>query len=124
MSNNIQDEYIVIIEKIGNRFYYKNGQLHRESGPAYVPWKLKEEFTGLEDQELYQKVFKQHAKESEYESYASDGTTILARARPDYPCYHLNGKEYNKEQFDSIILKQELDAQLNKNELSPKKLKI
>ena len=124
MENNNQDEFIVIIEKMGNRFYYKNGILHREAGPAYVPWKLKEEFTGLADQELYKKVFQLHAKEDEYDGFASDGSPITMRARPDYVCYHLDGKEYQLEEFNAIMLEKELSKEIPKQEVKTKKVKI
>jgi hypothetical protein len=121
-----QDEYIVVIEKIGNRFYYKNGQLHREAGPAYVNWEGKEKFTGLEDQELYKKVFKENT--DEYYSYVEtneQGAEIIKKLRPTYECYHLDGIEYSKAEFNCIIALQkaeELDKELGDVQAPIKKI--
>jgi hypothetical protein len=135
-----QDEYVVYIEKIGNRFYYKNGQLHREVGPAYVPWSLKDKYSGLEDQDLYKIICKEHIDEPKYKSsYFIDepmhaflddfGRPVKLtpkqiddklRIRPTYPCYHLEGVEFSKQEFDAIML----DKQLFKNGEYKPKIKI
>ncbi len=134
------DEYIVYVEETGNRFYYKNGKLHREAGPAYVPWREKDKYTGLSDQDLYKLKCTTYIEEPEYKlKYYIDepmhgfldgsGKPVkltgkqlekYLRVRPDYPCYHLEGVEYKKEEFDAITLDKELDS---KNQKS-KKLKI
>jgi len=129
---NNEDEYIVYVEEIGNRFYYKNGKLHREAGPAYVPWCDKEKYTGLSDQDLYKLKCRKHVDDPQYKSvYYIDepmfpyldkaGLPVKIkltekqledklRIRPKYPCYHLEGIEYQKEEFDAIILDKELST--------------
>jgi hypothetical protein len=109
------DEYIVIIEKFGNRLYYKNGHLHREFGPACVPWELKEEFTGLKDEGLYKKIIRNRSGNYTYNPNNKES-------------YYLEGIGYGKEEFSQIILAKKLQDELNLELKHPqaekKKLKI
>jgi hypothetical protein len=119
---NNQDEYVVYEERMGSRFYYKNGKLHREVGPAYTPWKLQYKYIDLGDQELYIKKYQDFVNEPlySYEVQLSDKTISKRKVRPAEPHYYLEGIQYNKQEFDAIML----DKQLPKSGANKLKVKI
>jgi hypothetical protein len=100
--------------------------LNSVAGPGYCYLVCKEKFTGLEDQELYKKVFKENT--DEYYSYVEtneQGAEIIKKLRPTYECYHLDGIEYSKAEFNCIIALQkaeELDKELGDVQAPIKKI--
>ncbi len=115
------DEYIVCIEEDGHHFYYKNGKLHREVGPAYFGALHEKEYTNLSDEKLYKKVFVYTVDEKQYTvPINSDPDSVRISYRPLKANYHLEGKQYNEKEFAAIQLEKELPS-INANS---KKLKI
>jgi hypothetical protein len=145
---NNSDEYLVYTKENGNKLYYKNKKLHREVGPAIVILEDIEKYTNLSDENLYlptdkpvnainiiankikqgkNKITQLVQLKSRYSSLPK----IYTLEDPvEYPfgelasTYWLEGKNYSKEDFDRIILKQEMDLELSKSLSQPKKLKV
>jgi hypothetical protein len=107
------DEYIVkkCYNGKGGFFYYKNGRLHREAGPAIIFPKLKD--NNLGDEHLYKEeiittmnpygYFSQYVVEDCYEHTPAK--------------YYLEGSGYSKKDFEEIKVKLDLKNELS-NELS------
>jgi hypothetical protein len=120
-----KEEYIVFIEKNGNRFYYKDGKLHREDGPAYVPSQFKEEYTGLADQELYRKIVLLHFDKDELAKvFKPEQMNGVSHPRLKELGYYLDGIQYPKRDFDKFALARKLDGDLSTNPNERKKPKI
>lgn len=122
-----KDEYIVKIDDNGNRSYYKNGKLHRETGPAYIVYKDIDKFKDLSDEYLYKEVYiKTPKKEGKITTIYTDNGTIISYEAPieyvyeNENAYYLNGKYYLEQEFNAISLEQELPLHESKS----KKIKI
>jgi hypothetical protein len=113
-NNSSVDEYIVYI--YGDRYYYKNKKLHRENGPAFVPEELKEEYTGLGDDDLYVKIFMTSKKKFEPHKIKKEYNIEDDRV----PHFFLEGVKYeSQKEINAFKLNQELN-----NELPTKLIKI
>lgn len=123
MENN--DGYIVEIVKSSSpnkttetRYYYKDGKLHREKGPAIVHQDNKEKFTNLGDEQLYKEIYLETGIGA-YKSYFRVVDNSL-RIRLFPHNYYLEGKGYSEIEF---IAKQ-LDKEMSINKAKSKKSKI
>lgn len=106
-------------------YFYKNGLLHRENGPAIVLGYLSDNLHKLEDLHLYQQKNIQEGFPSNYqiryllESLEGDVVNAI---------YYLNGEPYTKQEFmDAKVildLKNELSSELITNQSPIKKSKV
>lgn len=126
------DEYIVKKCSYGNGvyFYYKNGKLHREAGPAIVSSYDIGRIKGRKpkDESLYkEEIVKESVPIEHINVDVVDDSNVLC---PElYPAtYYLEGQAYTKKQFDElkaiIDMKNELSTELLVNENHSKKVKI
>ncbi len=107
------DEYIVkkCSNGEGKFFYYKNGKLHREAGPAVVIVPKKEEFTNLGDEHLYKEEIIAEHNPKDYQTLFIE--SVEKNATVTVAAYHyLEGKPYTEEEFQIIKAKNELDKEL------------
>lgn len=125
-----KDLYTVFIFKSGERFYFKNNELHREAGFAIVsPLFLNKENLAV-DEELYTKVFPKNARGDYFTFKFGDGTKKVLASPKSYmyaSSYYLNGRVCSEQQFKEYHiqkLQEELQNQLSKNETAIKKLKL
>jgi hypothetical protein len=111
-----QDEYILKIQDDGTRFYYKNNKLHREAGPALINRRDVEKFSNLVDEHLYKEVHKKRPKkELKMVTIETENGPIFTYEGPiEYHYsteYYLDGKTYQEEEFNAILLEKELPKQ-------------
>lgn len=100
----LENNYIVNIKSDGTSYYFKNGLLHRENGPAITNPIDKDKYFNLSDESLYIKEITSHLEEDdlwEYPVYLFVPTS-----------YYLNGIQYSKEEFTAIKLTKELAIEL------------
>jgi hypothetical protein len=107
--------------------YFKNGKLHRESGPAAYLFEDKHKYINLEDKDLYKQGIPQKSRvEMMFLEY--DLNIANAGKTDNHPHYYLEGQNYEKEVFDVIIeknkIKEELSTELSLTTVSAKKIKI
>jgi hypothetical protein len=124
-----KDEYLVYNNPNSNAdFYYKNKQLHREMGPAIVVHKDKDKYSNLSDKKLYKRVTEPVVPETMIthivQDYQNDIKFIKKPFVPYCSAYLLEGKDYEKQEFDAIILEKELSQVVPNNPIKVKKLKI
>jgi hypothetical protein len=106
----------------GAYFFYKNGLLHREAGPAYISEEEIEEnspYLNIVDEHLYKKeILEQRWPEDFKEEvlFKKDYYIVLSHS--------LFGIPYSKEEFNILVLQNQLDKELNTNKTKDKKLKI
>lgn len=118
-----KDNYIVKRTRNGTGacFFYKNGTLHREAGPAIVTLSNREHFLQLGDEELYKEEhistdfpdgysYEYLQQEEIIDGHLAKFTTI--------PIFYLNGQPYTEEEFNKIKLTLELKNELNNELLS------
>lgn len=111
---NSQDEYIIEDDGFTLTFF-KNGILHREVGPALF-WKTnknKDKFLNLGDEHLY--ILKHIELDSEKRQSYMRAEEIVDL---NTVYYYLDGKVYEKSQFNLMIKKKEAEEllqELNKN---------
>ncbi len=143
-----EDKYIVYVNSLGDRYYYKNDKQHREAGPAVIySFELKDDMDLL-DNGLYTEVFKNPPSDikitvakdtgagksnvnlnkviNKLNSYKSNHI-ITFESPIEYVYksnYWLNGINYLKEEFDILILKKEIEKDLPTSETKDKKIKI
>jgi hypothetical protein len=118
------DEYIVDPDFMrGFLIYFKNGQLHREAGPAIISIIDKEEYSYSEDKDLY--------REGKVKLDIFTKMRVLANIASSTNnknvSYFIDGELFSKEKFYRIKLnkfKKELDNELITNKIETKKLKI
>lgn len=149
MNNN--DEYVVYLKHDGSRLYYKNKKLHREIGPAIVIEEDIDKYTKLLDENLYTETdkpveviefmagatSKDKIKQLTKNAHLNKGEQPSVRSflisfedpleyiyDKTFSTYWIEGKNYSKEEFTSIMLKKEMEIELPKAETQPKKLKI
>ncbi len=123
----VKDEYLVYTNPKDNTdYYYKNGQLHREEGPAILVENDKHLYSNLSDKKLYKQITGVLTEEmTETVSERNWNEEIKTYQRPIYywsSRYYLDNKEYKKEEFYSLMLEKELNKDL-KNKPA-KKLKL
>jgi len=118
---NQEDEYIVEVCN-GDKHYFKNGKLHCESGPAVVH----EGFINPIADNLYTPVDVKKGK-GKYETYFIYRNGLLDRPTEhkvfEYS-YYLEGVGYEEIDFNVIILRKELEEDLNSNQKVNKKVKL
>lgn len=104
--------------------YYKNGKYHREAGPAVVIADDIEKYSNLVDKDLYKPI--DDYSRTPWSKKIIDGKIIRKIVNNFMPCskYYLDGDEYTKEEFNALILKKELDNQLQTNNAVTKKPKL
>jgi hypothetical protein len=110
----LTDNYVVNIKSDGTSYYFKNGLLHRENGPAITNPLDKDKYLNLSDETLYIKEITSHLQESTYleEDDLGDSPVQLFIATS----YYLNGMKYSKEEFIARKLKKELILELFHNQ--------
>jgi len=129
------------------QFYYKNGKLHREAGPAIVIEEDINKFTNLADKDLYIEIKKESSIVENISETGKGKSKINSKAlrsitlnKTSYPVitfespieyiyetnssYWLEGVLYSKKEFDSILLKKEMDKDLPITEIKDKKIKL
>ncbi len=112
--NNQEDEYIVEIWN-GDKHYYKNGLLHCESGPAVVH----ERFYHPIADNLYASN-EVRTGQGKYETYY----TSLQGHKVFEHVYYLEGIGYQEAEYNVIMLRKELEKDLDPNQRNNKKSKI
>lgn len=119
----------------GSYFFYKNGLLHREVGPAVLLEELEDKspFLNLGDEHLYTVEILESGSPKDYKEARLFERTYLANLSYSVDSiivlYHyLNGKPYTKKRFEEIKVKldvkNELDKELPITETTNKKMKI
>jgi hypothetical protein len=145
---NSKDEYLVYLKHDGSKLYYKNKKLHRESGPAIVIKEDIDKYAKLLDENLYTETDKPveviefivgdtaknkvkqlikigHLKKRNPSPFIISFEQPLEYSYENVAStYWLEGKNYSKEEFTSIMLKKEMEAELPKADTQPKKLKV
>lgn len=144
---NDKDEYLVYTKENGDRLYYKNKKLHRETGPAIIVKEDINKYLNLPDANLYiptnTPVEVKDTNKNKTKSttmYDMKNLKDILFSNPNVysiedpieykfliipiSSYWLEGKKYTKEEFNSIMLKKELDQELSIVEHQSKKTKI
>lgn len=115
----------------GTHFYYKNGLLHREAGPAILSRYKRKFFSNLGDEGLYKEEILQEDQPSDYdidiinelEENVDDIMDMVVVAK-----YYLEGQAYASHEFKDIVtklaLKNELDNELASSIHNNKRVKI
>jgi hypothetical protein len=126
-----KDEYLVYNNPSNNAdFYYKNGKLHREAGPAIVINKDIEKYSNLSDKKLYVRVNEPVVPERMVTEiimgFKNEIEHVKRPWKPDFSFYFLEGKPYTKEEHAALVLEKELSetSSLNQSQQKTKKLKI
>ncbi len=125
---NKNDQYQVYIDENKTVYYYKNKELHRENGPAIVKAEERNSDRVEDDQGLYSITFKPVLKKSHVindpdvvqiqlgnkvknllETLRTEKNSIISLSQEsktysDSP-YFLDGLNYSKSEFESIVLK-------------------
>lgn len=124
------DNYVVKKANNGKGFffYYKNGQLHREAGPAIVF--AKKEDNNFGDHDLYKEEligeFNPYGFDQYPETVIENPSTLFAQ--PSIARYYLEGRSYSKIDFEEakqkLVLKNELNKELETNQSNKQKNKI
>jgi hypothetical protein len=121
-----KDEYIVYINDYKTRYYYKNGKLHREAGPAVVRGSHIENYQGLVDKYPYKEILL-HTYEAP-KGYESQDLQYEDNLSWYTAMYYLEGKPYSQKEFEKIKLaldlNNELSSELASNQSNHKKSKI
>lgn len=124
-----KDKYVVYSNPNNNvDFYYKNKKLHREDGPAIVIHKDKDKdkYSNLSDKKLYEVVTEPVVPETMVThivmGYRNDIEYITKPWKPDHSAYYLENKQYEKQEFDALILEKELSH--TTTPIKNKKLKL
>jgi hypothetical protein len=119
-----QDKYEMFIETNYKIYFFKNGKLHREAGPAIVLNKDIEKYTNLSDKVLYKLIDKPLypplVDPYSAENFNASFQNIISNDSE----YYLEGKEYTEDEFKVLMLKKELDSQLHTNDTISRKPKI
>jgi hypothetical protein len=126
------NEYIVKVYNDGSRYYYRNGLLHRETGPAILIPEDQKYFNESNDDHLYKEAIVE--EDAPYKIFNQKPIMYLPQPTGSFkryhtmPVYYLNGEGYSDEEFAKIkaklVLKNELSIELPKTESNSKKLKI
>lgn len=100
--------------------YFKNGELHRENGPAvYLP-EDKSKYDNVADKDLY--------KSATIDQGIKEIFILFDFRQGTPPYYYLEGTEYDKQTFDAIIEKQQiqkdLSVELSTSQINMKRTKI
>lgn len=119
-----KDNYIVKRTRNGTGayFFYKNGTLHREAGPAIVTLSNREHFLQLGDENLYKEEHVNRDLPNGYSyEYIQEEEIIDGRLTQvsSIPIFYLNGQPYTEKEFNKIKLTLELKKELNNELLSP-----
>lgn len=121
-----KDEYLVEIFD-GSKYYFKNGKLHRENGPAITP----ENYRNFGDEHLYKEEIVQSGKGKyiTYTGIGSRGEKVLffvnwTIAYTLKKSHYLNGQPYSPEQFPKALAQYQLNQELPLNNTQTKKVKI
>jgi len=121
------DEYILkrSIEDDAPYFFYKNGKLHREMGPAFISEDVldKSKYLNLGDEHLY----KIEILENIY-PIGFNHEIVFQKDSFVELCHYINGKAYTKKEFKEMkrkfYLKKELNEELPVKEQNNKRLKL
>jgi hypothetical protein len=130
-----EKEDIYIIKRtnngIGACFFYKNGLLHREVGPAVVTLANRDEFLNLGDESLYKetpidsKFPNGYKPENIFVEDNIKGKNVLVYS---IAIYYLNGQAYSYKEFEEakikLDLKKELDKELDTSQSNIKRSKV
>lgn len=106
----------------GAYFFYKNGLLHREAGPAYISEEEIEEnssYLNIVDEGLYKKEIMELRWPDDFKEeivFEKNYYRVLS--------HYLFGQPYSEEEFNIIVAKNQLDKNLDTNNTKQKKLKI
>jgi hypothetical protein len=111
------DQYIVKIcatsqFELNDYYFYKNGLLHREEGPAVLLGLNEDSFYKIKGRKLYKEEFIPYKFPPGYEiKYVNSRSPAIKPAS-----YYLNNEPYTEEEFNNIKSKLALKNELN-NEL-------
>jgi hypothetical protein len=128
-----KDTYIIKRTRNGTGacFFYKNGLLHRELGPAIVTLANRDDLLNLGDEYLYKEISIDSKFPNDYiPIYILENQCINDRMTQVYSIavYYLNGQAYSKKEFNEakikLDLKKELDKELNIVQSNIKKTKV
>jgi hypothetical protein len=113
-----QDTYIVkrTMDGTGACFFYKNGLLHREAGPAIVTLSDRDTCLQLGDEHLYKEESISGNFPEDYKfEYILENKYIDGRKAQVHtiPVCYLDGKPYSNEEFQEIKTKLDLKTELN-----------
>ncbi len=121
------DEYILkrSVEDDAPYFFYKNGKLHREMGPAYISEHVedKSKYLNLGDEHLYKIEILEHIYPIGFKhEMRFDGSSFVELS------HYINGVAYTKKEFKQMkrkfYLKKELNEELPIKEKNKKRLKV
>jgi len=127
------EEYIVQKCKNGkgSLFFYKNGLLHREAGPAIVTFPNRKTLTKLGDENLYKEKIVKSDFPEHYSPDPIDKSELIngkIALIHSIAIFYLEGKPYSQEEFEQIkgtfILKNELSKELLESDKLTKKVKL
>jgi hypothetical protein len=122
-----KDIYTVFIFKSGERFYFKNNELHREAGFAIVSTLSSSKDNNAVDEHLYDKVLARNSTGNYFTFKFADGSQTRLKSPVRYmyaSAYYLDDKIYSEQEFKIAKLQDELQEQLPTNETAIKKLKL
>jgi hypothetical protein len=134
-----KDLYTVFIFRGGERFYFKNNQLHRELGPAIIgPLTVRKKnyedlYVNLGDEILYKQIFvkSRNKKDDSFLFKFADGSELKMTSPIKYiydSAYYLNDITYSEKEFIEFKIKKfkdELSNDLSVNQTNnTKKVKI
>lgn len=115
-----QDEYYYTIKDNLFIAYYKNGNLHREIGPAVYHIEEKDKYFNLADKDLY----KENA-EITSKSLIVIYMLVHANSTPEeLTSFFLNDNEITSKEFYADLTHKELQQELVTNKTLSKKLKV
>lgn len=112
------NEYVIkkCLNGEGTYFFFKNGKLHREAGPAVLTAKTRENLPQFGDEHLYKEEVLEERQPDNYktlffESVEGNGSRIVSIAAYHY----IEGEAYREEEFEIIKAKNDLENELNNN---------
>jgi hypothetical protein len=126
------DEYILKKCSLGEGdfFYYKNGKLHREDGPAIVSQDDRRINKHAESSSEYKIVILKEVMPKDYTPqyiFEELRKSIISMVRRSAK-YYLEGEPYSSKEFEEIKakleLKDELSIELSSNTSNSKKVKV
>lgn len=104
--------------------YYKNGKYHREAGPAVVIADDIEKYSNLSDKDLYKPIDFPRLDSAINPFRETNIIQLVVNLMMESSKYFLEGIQYSEQEFNALILKKELDNQLQTNNAITKKPKL
>lgn len=115
----------------GTKYWYINGNLHREKGPAidsvdgYKKWYTNGKLHRIDGPAIEWNNGSKHWYQNGL-LHREDGPAIEEKFYQSYRKeWRYHGKEYSEQEFNIMMMKNELNKELtNNNEVKPKKMKL